>query len=135
MNNRLLFAIVAVSTVLLLVFIALILRTDKNLPVQVNNAMWSSKDPSMIASTINGKIVITWNTADDLGLYWRGSFPTELKTGERVISATGPADRITMKGSLLASQDVTKTFTLVGDDLTFELSIMGVTKTVHLVRK
>jgi hypothetical protein len=37
-----------------------------------------------------------------------------------------------MSGSLLGSQDTTKTFTYANNEITFSFAMSGVTKTVHL---
>jgi hypothetical protein len=39
-----------------------------------------------------------------------------------------------MAGSILGSQDSTKTFSVDDDQLTFEMSMMGTTKTIKLKR-
>lgn len=63
---------------------------------------------------------------DTSSLYWKGTFPS---TGENV---TSDGDVEAMSGSMLGSQDKTKTFTIKDDELSFKFSMMGTTKTIKL---
>jgi hypothetical protein len=100
------------------------------------NGTWNQTDESsitMTATITGGKISIDMNTGDTSGVYWLGTFPVGkiLADGFTVTSA---GDTQAMESDLYASQDSTKTFTYKNGVLSFQFSILGTTRTVHLQR-
>jgi hypothetical protein len=87
----------------------------------------------MTATIDSGNIHIDLSTGDTSGIYWIGTFPVEkiLSDGFTVTSA---GDTQAMESDLFASQDSTKTFTYKNGVLSFQFSILGTTRTVHLQR-
>lgn len=65
---------------------------------------------------------------DSKSLYWKGSFHDNTGT----VRSNGDTDA--MAGSMLGSQDSTKTFSVDDDQIAFEMSMMGTTKTIKLKR-
>jgi hypothetical protein len=89
---------------------------------------------SMTATITDGKIVIDMHLANDEGgTYWIGSFDTGKHTSSN-FTVTSAGDVAKMSTMLLASQAMTKTFTYDNGVLSFDFSMMGVTRTVHLQR-
>ncbi len=84
----------------------------------------------------DGTIEINWiNDAEQTkALYWIGSYeaPTEAVD---TYSWTSAGDIETMASALLASQDETKDFKYENGKITYEVSAMGVTKTVELSKE
>lgn len=78
------------------------------------------------ATVSDNSIQINLVDNDNSTLYWKGTFPA---TGENV---TSDGDVEAMSQSILGSQDKTKTFVVDGDKITFKISMMGNTRTVHL---
>jgi len=79
-------------------------------------------------------ITINWVNDDTKALYWEGSYvaPTSALTTYTWDSA---ADASKMQGALLASRDSSKTFSYDNGILSYDVTAMGVTKTVKLERK
>jgi len=63
---------------------------------------------------------------DSKSLYWKGSF----HEGSDVVKSH--ADREALDASMLGSQDADKNFAVDDDQISFEMSMMGTTKTIHL---
>lgn len=63
---------------------------------------------------------------DTRSLYWKGTFPA----GDESVKSM--ADTDALSSSMLGSQDAEKVFTVKDDQIDFEMSIAGTTKTVHL---
>lgn len=63
-------------------------------------------------------------------LYWRGTFDGKPSDN----SVKSEADRPALDSSLLGSQDSSKTFTTENDEIEFDFTMMGTTKTVTLKR-
>lgn len=80
------------------------------------------------ATITNDQIVIDMVGGDSRGLYWKGTFPQP----SDVSSTTSVADKEALDASLLGSGDSTKVFTFHGDQIDFQASMLGVTRTVHL---
>lgn len=93
--------------------------------------IWKSSEPGMIAHVSGGNIKIDWITGDTRALYWKGTFPRRIKSGNKTTSI-GDVDL--MSSALLASLDTKKTFTYIHEKLEFRMSILGITKTVRLSR-
>lgn len=89
---------------------------------------------SMTATVTDGKIIIDMHLAgDEGGTYWIGTFDTGKHTTSN-FTVTSNGDVAAMSTMLLASQAKTKTFTYDNGDLSFDFSMMGVTRTIHLQR-
>ena len=95
---------------------------------------WTEKDGSaeswQEAVVTDGRIEVYWMTPDTKSLYWAGTFEAECdgtKVSENDKEATGAA--------LLASGADTKDFECAEGEIAYDVTAMGVTKTVHLVRK
>lgn len=97
------------------------------------SGFWKSDDPKMKATVTQSTVEIIWEDGDMSGLYWKGTFlaPARLVNGSKIVS---DGDTDVMSESLLASRDTSKEFTFEKDTLSFKLTLMGVTKTVRLVR-
>ena len=95
----------------------------KEAPVSLNGT-W--KDDAFEAEISDNSIVINIVSTDSKSLYWKGTFPT----GSDTIKSIADTEALSM--SMLGSQDPDKTFTVKGDEIRFEMSIAGTTKTVHL---
>lgn len=89
----------------------------------------ANPDLEMQATITGNSIKILWVTPsqDTKALYWKGTFPTS--NPERIVSK---ADVEALSGSILGSQDKTKVFTYDGAELSFDFTVMGTTKTMHL---
>lgn len=79
-------------------------------------------EATITADTIEIHIV----DADSKSLYWKGTF----HEGSDVVNSH--ADREALDASMLGSQDSEKTFAVDDDQISFEMSMMGTTKTIHL---
>lgn len=92
----------------------------------------SDPDFEMHATVGANDIVIMWVSPSDesKSLYWKGTFNAD--GGSHILSK---ADTDALESSLLGSQDKSKQFTYDDDELSFEMSVMGTTKTIHLHRK
>lgn len=75
-------------------------------------------------------IYIVDPTSKTKSLYWRGTF--EGKPSDN--SVKSEADRPALDSSLLGSQDSSKIFTTENDEIEFDFTMMGTTKTVTLKR-
>lgn len=99
---------------------------------------WSAQvnASTFVATIANDTIEIQWQNNDSSGLYWKGSFPRPLnasKGGSFDVLSIG--DTAAMQESLLGSGDTTKTFTYENRTLNFQMTVLGVTQTVHLEKK
>ena len=93
-----------------------------------------SEDSWMEATITADTIQIDWVTADTRSLYWVGTFEAPSEPGDW--SWISQADRTAMDSALMASQDATKDFTYTETDgLSFDASMMGVTKTVKMAKQ
>lgn len=93
----------------------------------------SNKSMVMNATITSDKITINWTSADTTALYWQGSFTAPTTDGDYAWTSTG--DTTAMSASLLGSQDTTKEFKYTGGQLTFDVTTMGVTVHVKLVKQ
>lgn len=98
--------------------------TDGKLASHVGNWKADGFNAEITASEIT--IYIVGN--DTKSLYWTGTFPD----GADKVKSAGDTDA--MSESMLGSQDSEKTFTVDDDKISFEMSMMGTTKTIHLKR-
>lgn len=95
----------------------------------------NSEDSWQEAEITDSAITIYWvsNKGDTKSLYWAGSYvpPTE---ATETYSWDSVNDKTKTKNSLLAAQGDTKTITYENNQLLYEASAMGTTKTVRLER-
>lgn len=143
MNSKLhrkLFRLLPITVGLALIAIALLLTFVVNSsspaegkPVSLVGTWTGETDTAkMIATVTDSTIEIMWKTEDTTALYWKGSFnaPANFSGENTVITSDG--DLAAMENSILASRHKTKTFTYDDGELSFELTVMGVTKTIKL---
>lgn len=92
---------------------------------------WVSDDanPRMTADIDAGKITVNLLTPDSHMVYWYGSFENPKNAGDTVVSNVVEIDILTL------STATSKEFTYKDDKLYFEISAMGVTKTVAMSRE
>ena len=90
------------------------------------NGTW--KDDIFEAEIADDSIVINIVSDDTKSLYWKGTFP--VKQGD----VTSAADTEALSASIMGSQDAEKVFDVDDETISFEMSMMGTTKTVHLKR-
>lgn len=86
---------------------------------------------SFEAEISSGEIEIYLILEGSKGLYWSGTFPTEVTPGETV---TSEADVEALESSLFGSLDPTKDFNISGDSISYDFTIMGTTETIALKR-
>ncbi|MDQ0574300.1 hypothetical protein [Agromyces albus] len=100
--------------------------------VQTNS---ESEDSYQVATITADSIEVNWisESNDTRALYWAGSYtaPTSPGTFEWV----SQNDTEKTAGAMLASSDATKTFAYDEDVIRYDVTAMGVTKTVELERK
>lgn len=82
------------------------------------------------ATVTEGRIEVYWMEEDSKSLYWAGTFDAEgdgVKVSENDVEVTSKA--------MLASGDETKDFDCADGVISYEVTALGVTKTVHLVKQ
>ncbi len=72
---------------------------------------------------------INWASDDTSALYWAGTFTPPTKSGEYKWTSTN--DKSKTDTAILASGDDTKEFTYADGVISFDVSMMGVTQTMH----
>lgn len=95
---------------------------------------WVSVDPEvqMAATVVGDTITVNWASDDVTALYWKGSAPTEVRD-DLVFTSAG--DLETMSTAMMASTEEEKTFTYSKDELSFGLSIVGITQIIRLKKE
>jgi hypothetical protein len=96
----------------------------KEAPVSLNGS-WKADGVEAVISTDSIKINLV-SSDGAKSLYWKGTFPS----GTDKITSVG--DREALDITILGSPDKTKVFNVDGNKITFEISMMGTTKTVRL---
>lgn len=93
----------------------------------------NSSDPAfeMSAVVADNVMEIMWVHEDTRALYWKGSAPDIINSGEIFVSE---GDTKAMDASLLGSLDSTKPFTYEDNQLRFDLTVMGITQTIKMER-
>lgn len=92
----------------------------------------SESDDSYQEATItDSTIEVYWVADDTKALYWTGSF-TAPTTVDEPYTWDSTNDTEKTSSALLASGDATKTFTYKDGTLSYEVTAMGVTKTVTM---
>lgn len=99
---------------------------------------WEEKDAgdSYQAGYIkDGEIVLYWvsDGGDIKALYWAGTYVAPATAADSY-TWDSVNDKEQTSTALLASGDDTKTFTYENGELTYEMSALGVTSKMHLVR-
>lgn len=94
----------------------------------------SNSETSYQTATITNSVIeVYWYdaTSETKSLYWAGSYtaPTDATEPYKWESQN---DIDKTSAALMASGDATKTFTYEKGEITYEVSMMGVTQTVHL---
>lgn len=100
---------------------------------------WQGKmnDAIFVATILENDIEVQWNDgADTNALYWKGTFTTPVSThlGDMFV-VTSVGDTKAMSNSLLGSQDSTKDFLYEDRKLSFKMTVLGVTQTIHLEKQ
>lgn len=98
---------------------------------------WEEEDTSIdgyhIAYISENRIEVFLVTADTPYLYWSGSFEAPTKSGNAYVwESENDTTRTTT--ALFGADSETKSFSLENDKLSYDISIMGVARTVSLVR-
>lgn len=88
------------------------------------------KDFGMDAVVTDTTITITMDSGGFTGLYWAGTFAS----AENKSIVVSQANREALSKSALASGAETKTFTVGHNTISFQFTMLGVTKTVELGR-
>lgn len=83
-----------------------------------------------IADVTDGEISIYFYSTDSKSLYWAGTAPETVTAGDTFVSE---ANHERTDNALLASSSDEKTFTFDGESLSYDFSMLGVTRTVHIV--
>lgn len=95
--------------------------------------MADSSDPSfqIVGDITDSTVKLTWKSDDISGLYWKGSFnaPKSVSDGTVILSR---GDTKAMDASILGSTSKTKEFTYDDGQLSFDFTLQGITKTIHL---
>lgn len=99
----------------------------------------SSDDGVYMTASVsaNDSIQITMKTRDSSAVYWMGSFQvSDKKTSDsfKLESKADPDAQKWMDDSIFGSQDDSKVFTYKNGDLSYEFTMVGVTKTIHLAK-
>jgi hypothetical protein len=105
-------------------------------PADLNGA-WASADANgttFEAAISDNLIEINLASSGTKALYWKGTLPLG-SDSTADFTVTSAADTDALSGSILGSQDPTKTFTYSAGKLKFDFSAMGVTKTVELSKR
>lgn len=82
----------------------------------------------MIATVKNETITVVLHDHDATMTYWYGTFDSSAKSGDDVASLKNDSTQA------ILSSDSMKTFTIGDDTISFDMTVMGVTKRVTLSR-
>lgn len=94
----------------------------------------TDSDAKMSAEITSGTIEVYWSADETRALYWSGTYAAPTEAGTYTWSSVNNHDKT--DSALLASGDDTKDFTYNSDgEITFDVTAMGVTKTVHLAKE
>lgn len=94
----------------------------------------NEKDTYMIATIDDNTIEVNWcmDNGESTAIYWAGSFIAPTTDGDYSWDSVNDTDKTSF--SLLASGAETKSFSYANGEILFEVTALGITKTVHLVR-
>lgn len=94
----------------------------------------TDSDAKMSAEITSDTIEVYWSSDDTSAIYWSGTYVAPTEAGTYTWSSVNDHDKT--DSALLASGDDTKDFTYNSDgEITFDVTAMGVTKTVHLAKE
>ena len=93
------------------------------------NGTW--KTTGMTANVTDSTIEVLWTTEDTTGLYWKGTFTATVNDGAKIFSV-GDVDL--MSEAMLASSDTEKELSYIKGELSFKVTMTGVTKTMRMTR-
>lgn len=98
---------------------------------------WTESDPAeqYQSATITGDTIeVYWvsDGGDTKSLYWAGTFVPPTEAGD--YKWTSQNDTSKTANAMLASSAETKEFTFAGDEISYEVTALGTTKTVRLTR-
>lgn len=97
------------------------------MPADINGT-WTG---DIFSATIDGNSIVVYIVDNESkSLYWKGTFPA---IQENKVTSAG--DRETMDGSLMGSGDAEKVFDVSDGQVSFDFTMMGTTKTVHLSKE
>lgn len=99
--------------------------------VQINS---ESEDSYQQATITADTITVNWISPDTTALYWAGTFEAPT-TAEEPYTWDSVNDTEQTSTAILASSDETKTFTYENGQISYDVSMMGVTKTVRLEKQ
>ena len=93
----------------------------------------TDSDAKMSAEITADTIEVYWSSDDTSAIYWSDTYVAPTEAGTYTWSSVNDHDKT--DSALLASGDDTKDFTYNSDgEITFDVTAMGVTKTVHLAK-
>ncbi len=124
------------SIILLLALTATLLiscggKEESSTPADLTGE-WTVKneddEQGMTMTITSDSMEIYWASNDTSALYWAGTFTPPTEAGDYTWTSTNDKDKTS--GALLASGDDTKEFKYSGGKISFEVSAMGVTKTM-----
>ena len=97
------------------------------------NGVWVTHPEFMSLEIVDNLVTIHIVTADSKSLFWKGTWDPAAKTidATKIVSK---ADISALSSSIMGSSEKTKPFTYANGEITFEFSMMGTTKTVHVVK-
>lgn len=94
----------------------------------------TDSDAKMSAEITSDTIEVYWSSDDTSAIYWSGTYVAPTEAGTYTWSSVNDHDKT--DSALLASGDDTKDFTYNSNgEITFDVTAMGVTKTVHLAKE
>lgn len=94
----------------------------------------TDSETKMSAEITSDTIEVYWSADETRALYWSGTYAAPTEAGTYTWSSVNDHDKT--DSALLASGDDTKDFTYNSDgEITFDVTAMGVTKTVHLAKE
>lgn len=102
-------------------------------PVSLTGS-WETTNPDTVdmrAAVSDGMIEIVWVDGNTSALYWLGTVPVNVMSGD---TFTSEGDTDAMKKSLLGSLNETKKITYADGTLSLDLTAMGVTQTLYFER-
>lgn len=99
--------------------------------VQINS---ESEDNYQQATITADTITVNWISPDTTALYWTGTFEAPT-TADEPYSWDSVNDTEQTNTAILASSDETKTFTYENGQISYDVSMMGVTTTVRLEKQ
>ena len=94
-----------------------------------------ASESSMSATITADTISIDWVNSKEntTAVYWVGTYQAPSEPGD--FTWTSTRNEEATNSALLASTDPTKEFSFAGDKVSYKVTMMGVTKTISLVRK